>query len=96
MKMLLILCSSSRLDEVRELIDEHEVQGYSEIADIRGSGETGKHMGTRAWPGTSCMIFAAVESEKAEELIGAVEALCTSCAPDEGMRVMVLPVERMI
>ena len=96
MKMLLILCPSSKLDEVRELIDEHEVQGYSEISDIRGAGETGKHLGTRAWPGTSCMIFAAVESEKADELIDAVEKLCLSCSPNEGMRVMVLPVERMI
>ena len=96
MKMLLIRCSSSKLEEVRELIDKHEVEGYSEIPDIRGAGETGKHMGTRAWPGTSCMIFAAVRSEKAEELIGAMESLCRSCARDEGVRMMVLPIERMI
>ena len=96
MKMLMIICSGSKLEEVRDLMDRHGVQGYSEIPEIRGAGSTGKHLGTRAWPGISCMIFAAVETEKAEEVIGAVESLCNSCSPDEGVRMMVLPVDRLI
>lgn len=96
MRLLLICCSSSKLVEVQQLIEEHDVHGYMEIPEIRGSGERGKHMGTRVWPETCCLIFAVVEATKADELVVALEDLSQTCAPKEGLRVVILPAEKVI
>lgn len=96
MKMVMVICPESRIGEVQALMDDHHLQGYTELTNVRGAGVTGKRLGTRAYPGSSCMVFAAVESSKADELVGALEALCGECSPAEGMRVFVLPVERVI
>jgi hypothetical protein len=96
MRMLLILCSSSKLDEMRRLVDGHHLQGYTEIPNLQGSGDTGKHMGTRAWPGTSCLIFAALERDKADALIDDLEKLRATCTPEEGIRVLAMPAEKVI
>lgn len=96
MKLLTIFCSGSKVEEVRRLVDSHEVHGYTEIPEVLGSGETGRHLGTRAYPGTSAVILTALESDKAEKLISSLEELARGCSPEEGIRVLVLPVERMI
>ncbi len=96
MKMLAIFCSGSRVDELRRLVDAHAVAGYTEIPDVLGSGATGKHLGTRAYPGNSAVILTAVETPKADELVEALEALARTCTGEEGIRVFVLPVERTI
>lgn len=96
MKMLMILCPSSRLESVQKLVDEHHVHGYSEIVEVRGAGASGKHFGSRAWPGTSVLVFAVIEPSKVDELLGALETLASSCSPEEGLRAFVLPVERMV
>jgi len=96
MKMLMILCPSSRIESVQKLVDEHQVHGYSEILEVRGAGVSGKHLGTRAWPGTSALVFSVVEASKADELIEAVRTLASRCSREEGLRAFVLPVERMV
>jgi len=96
MKMLVIFCAGTRLKEVRRLIDEYEVPGSTEIPEVLGSGVTGRHLGTRAWPGTSSVVITAVAAPKAKELMAALESLARSCSPEEGMRVLALPVEKMI
>jgi len=96
MKMVLIICPESRIDQVRLLLDEHHLEGYTELSDVRGSGTTGKRLGTRAYPGSSCMVFVVAEGSKAEELIEALEGFCGRCSGAEGMRVVVLPVEKVI
>lgn len=96
MKLIVAFCSSSSLERVRALIDAHEVHGYTEFPETPGSGLTGRHMGSRAWPGTSSVIMTAVEDAKASELLDALARLARECGPDEGLRAMVLPVETMI
>lgn len=96
MKMLMILCTSARLQDAQKIIDQHKVEGYSEILDVRGAGITGKHMGSRAWPGSSSIIFTVLEDAKAVELIAALKELAEQCAPEEGLRMFVLPVEQMV
>ncbi len=96
MKLLMIFCAGTKLEAVRRLVDAHEVHGYTEIPEVLGSGATGRHLGTRAWPGTSSLVITAVAAPKAEELLSALEALARTCAGEEGLRVLSLPVERMI
>jgi nitrogen regulatory protein PII len=96
MKMVLIICPETRIDEVRRLLDEHHLEGYTELGDVRGAGSTGKRLGTRAYPGSSCMVFVVVEGSKVDDLVEALERFCSRCTGAEGVRVLVLPVERTI
>jgi len=75
LKLLLILCTGDDAGKVRQLIDEHHVHGFIEITGLRGSGETGRHMGTRAFPGTASLVFTAVPAEKSAPLIAALRQL---------------------
>jgi hypothetical protein len=95
MKMLIIFCSDTRLERVREILEGHDVHGYSE-AEVRGSGVSGKHLGTRAWPGVSSLLFSVVGSDKIDELVSALSRFSESCSVEEGFRVLILPVEQMI
>ena len=90
MKLLLIMSTDSHAPELREIIDEHEVQGYTEIPEVRGSGKTGKRLGTRAFPGAGSIFFTAVDEDKAQELVDAVRDFCDRCQIGEGLRLFSL------
>lgn len=96
MKMILIICPSRRQEEVRELVARHGVHAYSEIADILGEGERGKHLGTVVWPGVSVLIFTVIDEERKDELLSALSGYREQLYPDEGLRAFVLPVEEML
>lgn len=90
LKLLLILCTGEDTDAVRKLIDEHHIHGFTEITELRGSGDSGLHMGTRAFPGSASLIFTAVPPEQSLSLIGDLRELSKKCLPGEGVRVFVL------
>lgn len=90
MKLLLILCTGEDTDAVRELIDKHHIHGFTEINGLRGSGDSGLHMGTRAFPGSASLIFTAVPAEQSVSLVGDLEELAERCMPGEGLKVFVL------
>jgi len=96
MKLLFIFCPGSTIDHVRNLIDVHEVHGFTEIPEAGGEGETGRRMGSRAWPGVSSVVITAAPEGKAVELTEALTAFAETCSPDEGIRVYQVPVERVI
>ena len=63
MKLILIMCDTEDLLRVRELIEKSEVCGYTEIPNLHGAGIFGKKLDTRAFPGTSCVIFASIKDD---------------------------------
>jgi hypothetical protein len=96
MKLLLIICPSQSIDDVRRIIDEHEVHTFTELDGLRGSGETGRRLGTRAYPGAVSMLFTALPEAKAEELVGSLGDLSRQCAESEGLRVFEMDVKDAI
>jgi nitrogen regulatory protein PII len=95
-KMVLIVCPESRIEDVRQILDEHHLEGYTELDNVRGAGATGKRLGTRAYPGSSSMVMVVIESSRVDELLEALDAFCGRCAEGEGIRAFVLPVEHSI
>lgn len=93
MKMLMIICPDSRRAEVRNLIADHGEGAFSEISNVFGSGKTGKHLGSHTFPGTSVLIFTAIEGEKYNTLLQALKTFHDSLYKGEGLRVFALPVE---
>ena len=96
MKLLVIICSGGRIDEVRKIIDEHEVHTFTELDGLRGSGATGRRLGTRAYPGAVSMLFTAVSKDKAVELVAALSKFSDECAEGEGLRVFEMDVTAAI
>jgi hypothetical protein len=78
--------------------DAHEAPhrwiGYTEIPGVHGSGRTGPRLGSRAFPETSSILFAVVESEAVE---GLVEGVRAAAGPRDGSVLMILwGVDRML
>ena len=96
MKMIMIVCPDKRRDDIRNLISNHNVHAYTELDDVTGVGETGKKLGTRAWPEKSLIIFTVVSDDKKDELVAALKQCEKSLFPGEGMRAFVMPVEESI
>ena len=69
------------------------VHGYTELRGAHGAGRTGKHAGTRAWPGETAVFFSMVEDEHVKGLLDALRAQGTQSLPGESIHVAELPVE---
>jgi len=96
MKMLLIVCPESRKQNVRELVEKHDVHAYSEIGRVTGEGLTGKKFGDKVWPGESVILFTVIPDAKRDELLAALRQCEESLYPEEGMAAFVLPVEEVL
>ena len=93
MQMLMIICPENRRGEVRNLIADHGEGAFSEIANVFGSGKTGKHLGSHTFPGQSVLIFVAIDDDKKGKLLAALKTFHDSLYSGEGLRVFALPVE---
>jgi hypothetical protein len=87
MKLILVFVDTDHAADVEALLDSHGVAGYSEIPQILGKGTTGRKLGTRAFPGSSTLYFAAVQPNAAEALVDALRALRIARGPEEGLKV---------
>jgi hypothetical protein len=83
MKLLLVLVASDCLPEVQRLIEEHDVHAYTEVPNILGAGRSGRHLGTRAFPGTSSMLLTILPAAEAERLSQALVAHCAAAGNHE-------------
>lgn len=95
--MLMILCAEERVDELVRLLDSHpEVTGFTELQGLQGSGSTGRHLGTRAFPGNVSLLFT-VGSEEAMAALGEdLQELAARCRPGQGLRAFALAASRVV
>jgi hypothetical protein len=93
MKLLLIVYSGSSPRLVPELLETHDVRGYTQLSQAHGAGVTGRREGTRAWPGGSDVYFTIVSGERVEELVDALRAEAATLDEGERLHVAVLPTE---
>lgn len=94
--MLMVVCSGESLDRMRRIFEEHGVHGYTEIPDARGAGETGLHLGTRAFPGGSSVIFTVMNDDAVAPLATALRELSGRCEPAEGLAAFMMDAERLV
>jgi len=95
--MLMILCSEERVDELLEVLDAHpEVTGFTELRDLQGSGTTGRHMGTRAFPGSVSMIFTVGEEAAMRTLAADLGEFAKGCRAGSGLRVFAMKASQLV
>lgn len=93
MKMLLIIYSGVRSRLVPELLESHGASGWTEVSQGHGIGVTGRHEGSRAWPGDSAVYFSIASEESAAALGDALRTEADGLEPGERLHVALLPVE---
>jgi hypothetical protein len=92
MKLLLLIYAGETPERVTALLDRHQVVGYTELPGAHGAGQTGRRMGTRAWPGRNTVFFSIVPAEAEQEVIDAVLAEARLLPEGERLHVASLPV----
>ena len=95
MRMMMVLSPSDCLEDVQKVLDEHDIDAYTEIPNVLGTGESGRKMGTRAFPGTTSMILAIVSKEEGDRLVAAVRNYAEDCQCCHEVRIFALPAERV-
>lgn len=95
--MLMILCAEERVDALLQLLDAHpEVTGFTELRDLQGSGSTGRHMGTRAFPGSVSMVLTLGEEAAMRTLASDLAEFAKGCRPGSGLRVFAVQASQLV
>ena len=96
MRLLLIIYSGESPERVTELLDHHRVEGYTRLPEARGSGQSGRRLGTRAWPGSSTVFFSIVPAAEEASVVGAIRKQANLLPASERLHVAVMPVDYVV
>jgi len=96
MKMVLMIVDAGHADDIKRLLQECDVPGYSELPEVIGKGSTGKKLGSRAFPGSSTLFMVALEELCVAQLKGELEKLRALRGSAEGLKAFSFDVEEMI
>lgn len=94
MKLVIIMYAGPSPQRVSAVLEAHDARGFTEIEGAHGKGDSGRHEGTRAWPGETSVLFTILPDERVAALAAALRALGGSAGPGERLHVAVVPVEQ--
>jgi uncharacterized protein YaaQ len=93
MKMLMIIVDESKKEELEVFLDRSGVHGYTELSHAAGMGTSGPRLGSRAYPGTSAVVFSVLEEAAVERLVAGIDEFCATCG--EKLRVIAWEAEQI-
>ena len=90
MRLLVVVADQDRVGEVTALLDGAGVTGYSLLPTVLGRGETGAHLGSRAFPGENAMVLALVGPVEAAGLTEGLREIKRRFLPGQGLMAFAL------
>jgi len=96
MKLAVVTVDKERKGDVVEVFERAGVTGYSLIPSVLGSGQTGKHLGTRAFPGDNAMVLALVPAAQLEAVQDGLRALHEELRPGQGLMAFRMEAEPLL
>ncbi len=76
LKMVMISYNSAIEVEVMEILEKCGIKNYTKWTGVNGKGQmSGSHFGSEVWPGINSVIFSAMETEKAQDLLKHIKDL---------------------
>ena len=96
MKMVLMIVDASLADDIKQMLRECDAPGYSELPEVLGKGETGKKLGSRAFPGSSTLFMVALDETCVGQIREKLATLDKTVGSTEGLRAFSFDVEEMI
>ena len=96
MKLVLLLHAGPAGDRLHRVAEVLGLAAHTDLGIVHGAGWSGRHEGSRAFPGDGHAMFAVVEDERADRLATDLARVRDELPPDERLHAFVLPVERML
>jgi hypothetical protein len=95
MKLAFLIFNSPLEPEVRDLLKNAQVAHYTRWENVKGVGETGPHFDDEVWPSVNIALMFSLENEKKDFMAEGVRKIREEF-PDEGIRMLVLPLEEIV
>jgi hypothetical protein len=95
MKLAFLIFNSPLEPEVKDLLKKAEVAHYTRWEKVKGVGETGPHFDDEVWPSVNIALMLSLENEKRDLMAEGVRKIREEF-PDEGIRMLVLPLEEIV
>ncbi|MBK6496358.1 MAG: hypothetical protein IPG05_14880 [Gemmatimonadetes bacterium] len=96
MKLVLFLYLGPDPQRLHALVEGLGLPGHTDLGEVHGAGRTGRHEGTRAFPGGGSAMFSVVESAQVPVVMAAAAAASAALPPGERLHAFVLPVEQTL
>ncbi len=93
MKLVHITFRFEYTDRIDKILDENGITDYVNYPMVQGSGQDGKHMGSKVYPGNFTVVQALVDDKKIPPLLDNLEAFRTEKPARRHLRAVVMPVE---
>ncbi len=95
LKLMLVLCSSSLIEEVQRVLEDHHIKCYINISEVKGVSEEIRRLGTVAFPGTDDLFLVLDVPEKLEKVVAVLERFLGHCDYQVCLKAMILGVEKV-
>lgn len=96
MKLVLFLHVGPAGDRLHRVAEALGLAAHTDLGVVHGAGSSGRHEGSRAFPGDGRAMFAVVDDERADQLGADLARVRDGLPPDERLHAFILPVERML
>ena len=96
MKLVMMLVDADRAPDLERVLEQRGLPGYTEIPQVLGKGQTGRKLGTRAFPGATTLYFTVIPAAQVGGLSEALRQLRDARGPAEGLRAFTLDTEELL
>ena len=101
MQMLTIMCGATIEEQVRVLLNNLAVKGYTVMSDVGGIGQTGMVFGKGVWTDRSKLFLIALDNEHMAPLVNAVKEVHVRLVQEHHglevpLKVFLLPCELIV
>lgn len=95
MKLVFLIFNGPLEPEVKDLLKQNEVAHYTRWEKVKGVGQTGPHFDDEVWPSVNVALMFSLEGDKKDDLAQGVRTIREQF-PQEGIRMLVLPLEEIV
>jgi hypothetical protein len=95
MKLVFLIFNGPLEPEVKDLLKQTEVAHYTRWEKVKGVGQTGPHFDDEVWPSVNVALMFSLEGDKKEAMAQGVRKIREEF-PQEGIRMLVLPLEEIV
>jgi hypothetical protein len=96
MKLVLFLHAGPDGDRLHRVADALGLSAHTDLGVVHGAGRSGRHEGSRAFPGDGRAMFAVVEDSRAAALMPDIQRIRDTLPEGERLHAFVLPVEQLL
>lgn len=89
-KLVYMIADEGLTDDVMSTLAQLGIQHYTRWSGVEGVGSTGPRQGTPIWPGLNEVFILALEPERVQPLVEALQAIRDSYPITPGLRFIII------